>query len=138
MVGSIGEANLRNLRIKKAFLSCTGFSLELGMTHHDLQDAHIKRQMIASTEQVIALVDASKFGKTDLTPFASLENITHLITDEDPGALHFSMHYIAPEQPLRSAGKRPSRPWHPSVTRTCSTESGLPTWAKTEANLRWP
>ena len=83
VVGPIGEANLRNLRIKKAFLSCTGFSLELGMTHHDLQEAHIKRQMIASTEQVIALVDASKFGKTDLTPFASLENITHLVTDED-------------------------------------------------------
>ena len=83
VVGSIGEANLRNLRIKKAFLSCTGFSLELGMTHHDLQEAHIKRQMVASTEQVIALVDASKFGKTDLTPFAFLENITHLVTDED-------------------------------------------------------
>ena len=80
-VGPMAEENLRALRIKWAFLSCTGFSLELGMTQVDLQEAQIKRQMVASGQQVVALVDASKFGKTDLTPFASSDQLAHLLTD---------------------------------------------------------
>ena len=84
VVGSIGESNLSNLHIKMAFLSCTGFAPDLGMTHFDLHDAQIKRKMVESAEQIIALVDASKIGKTDLTPFAPIDKISHLITDEEP------------------------------------------------------
>ena len=83
VVGPIGESNLRSLRCKTAFLSCTGFSLDLGMTQSDLQEAQLKRQMIEASQQVIALVDASKFDKTDLTPFAPIDSITHLLTDDD-------------------------------------------------------
>ncbi len=83
VVGPIGEGNLDNLRCQTAFLSCTGFSLELGLTQSDLHDAQIKRQMVKATQQVIALVDASKFDKTDLTPFAAIEHIAHLITDRE-------------------------------------------------------
>ena len=38
------------------------------MTQTDMQDAQLKRCMVASAGCVVALVDASKFGKTDLTP----------------------------------------------------------------------
>ncbi len=82
VVGPLAERNLRDLHIKTAFLSCTGFSLELGMTQNNLQEAQMKRQMVASADQVVALVDASKFGKTDLTPFASINQVSHILTDQ--------------------------------------------------------
>lgn len=83
VVGSMAENNLSNLRIKMAFLSCTGFTADLGMTLSDLNAAQMKRKMVESAKQVIALVDSSKFGKIDLTPFAPINKISHLITDEE-------------------------------------------------------
>lgn len=82
VIGALGERNLRDLYIKSAFLSCTGFSLSLGMTQNNLQVAQMKRQMVASADQVVALVDASKFGKTDLAAFASIDQIAHVLTDQ--------------------------------------------------------
>ncbi len=81
VLGPLAERNLKDLHIKTAFLSCTGFSLEQGMTQNNLQEAQLKRQMVASADQVVALVDASKFGKTDLTPFAATHQIAHVLTD---------------------------------------------------------
>lgn len=83
VVGPMGESNLSNLRIKMAFLSCTGFTPDIGMTHFNLQDAQIKRKMVDSAGQLIALVDSSKVGKTDLTPFAPTNKIVHFITDAE-------------------------------------------------------
>jgi DeoR/GlpR family transcriptional regulator of sugar metabolism len=41
----------------------------------------MKRKFIASSGTLVALIDSSKFGRADLTSFASLEQITHLFTD---------------------------------------------------------
>ena len=60
VVGPLGESNLRQLHIETAFLSCTGFSSQVGMTQTDMQDAQLKRCMVASAGRVVALVDASK------------------------------------------------------------------------------
>jgi ribose transport system substrate-binding protein len=81
VVGPLGESNLRHLHIETAFLSCTGFSSQVGMTQTDMQDAQLKRCMVASAGRVVALVDASKFGKTDLTPFARVDQLAHVLTD---------------------------------------------------------
>ncbi len=96
VTGLLSEQMLRELHIQKAFLSCSGFSLERGMTEVQLAEAQLKRIAIESSQQVIALIDSSKFGKEDLTPFARPEQITHLITDTG----------LAPEwiQKLKRAG----------------------------------
>ncbi|MCE1255718.1 MAG: DeoR family transcriptional regulator, partial [Anaerolineae bacterium] len=39
--------------------------------------------MIECAEWVIALIDSSKFGKIDLTPFANAHQIHHLYTDNN-------------------------------------------------------
>lgn len=87
LVGHLGERILENLHIKTAFVSCSGFSVETGLTQVDIQEAQIKSRMIESAEQVVALVDSTKFGKVDLTPFASVEQVSHILTDSslDPG-----------------------------------------------------
>ena len=81
VTGLLSERIIEELRIEKAFLSCSGFSLERGMTEVLLAEAQIKRKAIESSQQLFALVDSSKFGKEDMTPFARPMQIAHLFTD---------------------------------------------------------
>ena len=82
VTGLLSERIIEELRIEKAFLSCSGFSLERGMTEILLAEAQIKRKVIESSQQLYALVDSAKFGKEDLTSFASPKKVTRLFTDE--------------------------------------------------------
>ena len=81
VTGLLSEQIIADMHIQKAFLSCSGFSLERGMTEVHLAEAQLKRKVIESSQQLFALVDSSKFGKEDLTPFARPERITRLFTD---------------------------------------------------------
>ena len=81
VTGLLSERIIEELRIEKAFLSCSGFSLERGMTEILFAEAQIKRKVIESSQQLYALVDSSKFGREDLTSFASLKRISRLFTD---------------------------------------------------------
>ena len=82
-VGYLGEKILENLHIKTAFVSCSGFSVERGLTQVDIQEAQLKSRMIESAERVVALIDSTKFGKVDLTPFATVEQVSHILTDSE-------------------------------------------------------
>lgn len=81
VTGLLSEQIMSELRIQKAFVSCSGFSLDSGMTEVHLEEAQLKRKAIESARQVFALVDSSKMGHEDLTPFARPQQITHLFTD---------------------------------------------------------
>lgn len=87
-VGYLGEKILENLHIKTALVSCSGFSVETGLTQVDIQEAQLKSRMIESAERVVALIDSTKFGKVDLTPFASVEQVSHILTDSDLAPLY--------------------------------------------------
>jgi len=81
VTGLLSEHIIEELHTQKAFLSCSGFSLERGMTEVHLAEAQLKRKVIESSQQLFALVDSSKFGKDDLTSFTHLEKINRLFTD---------------------------------------------------------
>lgn len=81
VTGLLSEHIIEELHIQKAFLSCSGFSLERGMTEVHLAEAQLKRKVIESSQQLFALVDSTKFGKEDLTSFARPERINCLFTD---------------------------------------------------------
>jgi DeoR family fructose operon transcriptional repressor len=81
VTGVIGEKNIAEMRIDKAFFSSSGFSLERGMTDVHMVEAQWKSKAIDSVREVFAMVDSSKFGKEDLTPFCAVNQITHLYTD---------------------------------------------------------
>jgi len=81
VTGLLSEQIIADMHIQKAFLACSGFSLERGMTEVHLAEAQLKRKVIESSQQLFALIDSSKFGKEDLTPFARPEKITRLFTD---------------------------------------------------------
>jgi ribose transport system substrate-binding protein len=82
VVGHLGEKLLDELHIKTAFVSCSGFSLDAGLTEIDIQEVQIKRKMIHCAERVVALIDSTKFGRVDLTSFANVNRISHLLTDK--------------------------------------------------------
>jgi DeoR/GlpR family transcriptional regulator of sugar metabolism len=82
VTGLLSEHIIEELVIQKAFLSCSGFSLERGMTEVLLAEAQLKRKAIESSQELFALVDSSKFGKEDLTSFARPEKINRLFTDQ--------------------------------------------------------
>jgi ribose transport system substrate-binding protein len=81
--GTLSEKFLSDLHIQRAFVSCSGFSVETGLTETDIRDAQIKSLMIRRARETIALVDSSKFGKVGITPFAALDQIAHIFTDSD-------------------------------------------------------
>lgn len=81
VTGLLSEKIIAEMHIEKAFFSCSGFSLERGMTEVHLEEGQLKRMAIQSSQQVIALVDSSKIGKEDLTSFAHIDRISHLFTD---------------------------------------------------------
>ena len=79
--GLLSEKIIEELHIQKAFLSCSGFTIERGMTEIYLDEAQLKRKIIESAEQIYALVDSSKIGKDDMTSFIRVEKIATLFTD---------------------------------------------------------
>jgi DeoR/GlpR family transcriptional regulator of sugar metabolism len=81
VVGHLGAKILDNLHVKTAFVSCSGFTLQAGLTEVDIQEVLLKSRMIGCAERVVALIDSLKFGRVDLTSFAGLEQISHIFTD---------------------------------------------------------
>lgn len=96
VTGLLSQQIIRDLHTQKAFVSCSGFSLERGMTERQIEEAQLKREALESARLVVALIDSSKFGREDLTPFARIEQISRVYTD--PG--------ITPEwaQKIQQAG----------------------------------
>lgn len=80
--GPIAERALEDLRVKTAFLSATGVSPDSGLYEVDINEAQLKRKMLAAASAVIALIDGSKLGKVDLTLFARLDQISRLYVDD--------------------------------------------------------
>lgn len=86
VIGPWSERFLQDVRIKTAFVSCSGFTPEAGMTEVDVYEAQFRVKAIEGAGRVIALIDSSKFGKLDLTPSVRNEQISLVFTDHDlPG-----------------------------------------------------
>lgn len=82
VTGLLSERIIADLFVGKAFISCSGFTLPRGMTEVHINEAQLKRKMITATQEIFAIVDSSKFGKEDLTPFAGVADIHRLLTDD--------------------------------------------------------
>lgn len=72
---------LRRLHVDVAFLSCRGFTVEHGLMESDLREAQLKRAMAQAAQQVVALVDQSKFGHVYIANSILPEEIDTLLVD---------------------------------------------------------
>lgn len=80
--GSWAEEMLATIRADVAFLGVNGIDLEDGLTTPTIEDAHVKRAMIAAARTTIVLADHTKFGRAAFAFVAALDAIDVVITDE--------------------------------------------------------
>lgn len=80
-VGEPGDRALSGLTVDKAFMGANGFSVERGATTPDIHTAQTKKMMIAIAAAVILLCDSSKHGRNSFAQFATLGEITMLVTE---------------------------------------------------------
>lgn len=83
--GPVAVNTIKNLNCMSAFVSATGVSLEKGLSNSVLLEAEIKRQILKCANNLILLVDHTKFGLVSLATFSELKNIDIIITDAEPG-----------------------------------------------------
>ena len=86
VVGVLAEEMLGKLHATRGFFGTAGLTLDRGLTDADTREVQIKRAMIAATQHVTVLLDASKFGQQSFLTFASLADVDHLIADAIPEA----------------------------------------------------
>lgn len=81
---TIGALALETVRMTRADLCMLGIcSLhpEVGITVPDLEEAYVKRAIIASAGEVVALASAEKLGTAATYTVGPLTELTHLVTE---------------------------------------------------------
>lgn len=81
LFGPAAEQQLRHYRFDTLFLGVDGFSLEAGITTPHAGEAHLNRVMCEVSHQIIAVADASKFGRKSFCMIREAGQIDRLITD---------------------------------------------------------
>lgn len=81
LIGDDGLERLRRFNIQKGFFGAHGISVAEGLTDVSLAEAEVKRPLIAMCRRVIAVLDATKWGRVGLASFAHLEQIHVVISD---------------------------------------------------------
>ena len=81
LTGGNGLESLRRFNIQKGFFGATGISVPEGLTDVNVGEAEVKRPLVAMCREVIAVLDATKWGRVGLASFAALECVRCVITD---------------------------------------------------------
>ena len=79
--GPIAVNSLSGLRADRVFLGVDSLDPEIGLMTPYLQEAQFNAQMIRISSQVIAVADASKLLRRNLSVIASVDQLDMLITD---------------------------------------------------------
>ena len=87
LVGDFGTDMLRTTRINKGFLGARGLSIERGLLDLNPDEVRIKQEMADACEQVWGILDGTKWHRSALLSFVSVDDLTGIITDESaPGS----------------------------------------------------
>lgn len=81
LFGSEASHLLKRIRVNNIFFGTTGISLKNGLTVLNGIHADWKKEALACSEQITLLADATKFQKDALIQFATIQDLTHIITD---------------------------------------------------------
>lgn len=81
LMGTEGLAILRKYNLKTGFFGAHGLSFPEGLTDVSAGEAEVKRQVVAMCRQVVALIDATKWGRVGPASFARPEDLNIIVTD---------------------------------------------------------
>ena len=82
LVNPLATVLLSQINADKLFLGCNGVSADKGITNSNLQEAEVKRAMIAAAKRVIVVADSSKIGAVAAAHVAPISVVHQLITDD--------------------------------------------------------
>jgi DeoR family transcriptional regulator of aga operon len=82
LVGPIAEESLHRLNADILFLGVDGFDVHYGLSTPNLLEAKVNRAMMDVARRVVAVCDASKFGRRSLSLIAPPSELHHVITDD--------------------------------------------------------
>jgi DeoR/GlpR family transcriptional regulator of sugar metabolism len=82
VLGPTAEAMIRSLHVRCAVISGAGVN-ERGLFNSNLQLAAAEQAMVDAAEEVIAVVDSTKFGHQALAHICTLDRITRMVVDDE-------------------------------------------------------
>ena len=80
-IGSLAETALKRFHIDRMFFSGNGLHLERGVSETNSRQAYFKERVIPCAEEIVLLADHTKLGVKSSFFFASLDDLTLLVTD---------------------------------------------------------
>jgi DeoR/GlpR family transcriptional regulator of sugar metabolism len=82
LVGPVAVTALRSLHVDMLFMGVHGMAEDSGFTTPNLLEAETNKALIASAEQLVVVVDHTKWGVRGLSGFARLSNAAVLVSDD--------------------------------------------------------
>ncbi len=82
LIGSTAEHSLAGIRVQRAFLSGNGLTVERGLSTPNMHVASVDQAIVTSAQERVVLADHTKIGEDTMFQTARIEQITHLVTDE--------------------------------------------------------
>jgi DeoR/GlpR family transcriptional regulator of sugar metabolism len=74
---------LSELRLDWCFLGADAIDVDTGITNTNTLEVPLKRAMLESARATVVVADSSKFGRRALVRVADVEQIDHILTDEE-------------------------------------------------------
>ena len=81
LIGEMGASVFDHYHIQKGFFGSWGLTLQEGLTDLNQYEVDLKRMMVERSKEVIAIVDASKWGQVAFSTFASLDQVDQVISN---------------------------------------------------------
>ena len=81
LVGAFGLDDLAGYNLATGFFGAHGISLAAGLTDVSPEEAAVKRPLVARCRTVVAVLDATKWGRIGVASFAALAEVRRVITD---------------------------------------------------------
>ncbi|WP_152966266.1 DeoR/GlpR family DNA-binding transcription regulator [Ornatilinea apprima] len=86
LVGGENLDVLARYNIQKGFFGAHGIDFVEGLTDVSADEAEVKRLLVAKCRMVIAVLDASKWGRVGLSSFATFSSVRVIVTDTNAPA----------------------------------------------------
>ena len=86
LVGAYGLDAIQSFNLQKGFFGAHGIDALAGLTDVSAEEAAVKRPLAALCRQVIAVLDATKWGRVGFASFADLDQVGVIITDAEAPA----------------------------------------------------
>ena len=81
LVGGVAAQSFAQLRVRRAFLSGNGLTLERGLSTPNMHVAGVDQAIAAAAQEVVVLADHTKLGVDTMFQTVPTHGIAHLVTD---------------------------------------------------------